>query len=127
MAVPTWIKALLISIWAILLPIHAILGAMITMIILDTILGIWCAIKNKEPVTSSKMRRAVSKTLIYLAAILSGFLCEQYLLSGFIPVTKLLASVIGLVEMKSILENLNILNGSPLFESIVKKLGSKNE
>lgn len=123
-----WIKSLGLSIIAILAPIHAVMLAVLALILLDTITGIWAAIKRDEKVTSAALRRTISKIVIYQIAIVSGFLLQQYIFgSDTIPVVKLIASAIGVVECKSILENANYINQSPLFASIVSKLGSQND
>jgi len=121
------IKALTLSLFAILAPVHAVMGAVGALIAIDLISGLVAARKRGEPVSSGCLRRTVTKAVVYQVAIISGFLLQQFLLSDFIPVAKLIASVIGIVEVKSILENLDEINGSSLFKSIVLKLGSTND
>jgi hypothetical protein len=118
------IKLLLAAI-AVLSPIKTVIIATGVVIILDLISGVVRAVKAKEAIQSSVMRRTVTKFLVYQLAIISGFIIETYLLSG-IPITKLVSSVIGLVEIKSILENLNDIYGQNIFKSILDKLGSDN-
>lgn len=115
------------SMIAILAPIHALMFSVGFLIIADLVTGIWASIKLKRKIKSSVMRRSVSKILVYQLAIISGFLVEQYMLDSYLPVSKIVASVIGLVELKSILENANNILGYPLFKSIVSKLGSEND
>lgn len=112
---------------ALLSPIHALLFSVGFLIIADLITGIWAALKRKEKISSSGMRRTISKIVVYQVAIISGFLIEQYMLESFLPVSKIVASVIGIVELKSILENSNHILGYPLFKSIIQKLGSEND
>lgn len=123
----THIKALAIAILAIFAPIKAVMATVGVLIIADTILGIMAARKRGEKITSSAMRRTVSKAVIYQIALMSGFLCEQYLSGDLIPIVKIIGGVIGMVEMKSILENADEINGSPLFKAIIERLGSKND
>ena len=121
------LKYLALSAWALLIPIHAAMGAAGALILADMILGIWAAKKRGEKITSAAMRRTISKMLIYQSAVITGFICEKYLLSDFIPVSKLVAGAIGVVEMKSILENMDTINGGPIFAAIIKSLGSPND
>lgn len=121
------LKYLALSAWSILVPIHAAMGAAGVLILVDLVLGILAARKRGEKITSAAMRRTISKMLIYQSAVITGFLCEKYLLSNFIPVSKLVAGVIGVVEMQSILENSDTINGGPIFKKVIKLLGSKND
>lgn len=112
---------------SVLAPIHAILITVGILIFVDAITGIWAAIKRLEPISSAALRRTVSKFVIYQTAIITGFLLQKYILDDAIPVTKLVAGVIGLVEFKSVLENANIIMGVNLFKELLKQLGSKND
>lgn len=122
----TWLKVLALSAVAALAPIHAIMISVSVLIGLDTSLGILAARKRKEPITSAELRRTISKLVIYQIAIISAFLVQHFLLSDLLPIVKLAAGAIGLVEIKSILENADEINGSPLFAALVKYLGSQN-
>ena len=122
-----WLKILVIAAFAALAPIHGIMGAAGALIIIDLTVGIMAARKRQEPITSSALRRTVSKIVIYELAIIAGFLLQHYMLSDELAVTKLVASAIGMVEVKSIIENLDAVNGAPLFANILSLLGSDND
>jgi len=122
-----WLKAAAVAVIAILAPIHSVMLTTGILIFADLLLGVIAAYKRKETITSAALRRTVTKILVYQTAIVTGFLCEKFLLSGSIPVVKLAAGAIGLVEVKSIMENLNEINGSPIFNSLLSALGSKND
>lgn len=122
-----WLKALVLASFTALAPIHGVLGATCFLIMADLGLGMWAARKRGEPITSAALRRTVSKLLIYQMAIISAFIVEHFLMADAVPVLKLCSGVIGMVELKSILENANELNGSPLFASILKAIGSDND
>lgn len=123
----TWLKAVAMSLFALLAPIHTVMAVTGAMIVIDLITGVLAARKRQEPITSAALRRTVTKMAVYQTAVITGFLCEHYLLSDSLPIVKLAAAAIGLVEMKSITENLNAINGSPVFSSIITALGSKNQ
>lgn len=122
-----WFHALALNIIALFAPIKPVLLATGVLIFADLILGVMAAKKRGEPITSSALRRTVSKLFIYNVTILSGFLFEKYLMGDLIPAVKLIAGVIGVVELKSILENADDVNGAPIFLSIIKRLGSQND
>ncbi len=123
----SYLKYLIFAAFAALAPIHGVMGATLALIIVDLASGILAARKRKEPITSAALRRTVSKLLIYQSAIISAFLVEHFLMEDSVPALKLCSSVIGMVELKSILENINYLNGSPIFETILKYIGSDND
>lgn len=111
----------------ILAPIKAVLITVGFLIFLDLISGIVAAVKRKESVSSAALRRTISKMIIYQTAVITGFFIEHYLLEGSIPVSKVVAGFIGIVEFKSILENFNTILGTDVFKTLIQKLGSKND
>lgn len=122
-----WSIKIGLTIIAALTPIHAIMITVGVLIFTDLFLGIYAAHKRNEPIKSSAMRRTISKILVYQTVIITGFLCETYLLKGFIPISQIAAAAIGLVEMTSILENANSINGESIFKKLIEKLGSDND
>lgn len=120
-AIKTFLAAL-----AVFAPIQAVVITVGVLIFADLATGIWAAKKRGEVIKSSKMRDSITKLLIYQTVIMTGFLVETFLLDGLLPVVKLAAAVIGMVELKSLLENANSILGRDLFKEILSKLGSKN-
>lgn len=109
-----------------LAPIHSILIVVGVLIMGDMILGIWAAKKRGEKISSARLRDTVSKMFIYHTVLILGFLVEKHLFNDLIPVVKLTASVIGIVEIKSVFENSGTILGRPLFKDIVERLSSKS-
>lgn len=122
-----YIKYLIISAIAVLAPIQAVIIAIVVVVFMDLILGLLAAVKRGDKITSAGLRRTVSKILVYQIAIITGFVCEKYLINSLIPLSSLISGIIGMVEMKSLLEHADELNGSPIFKTLVKKLGSDND
>jgi hypothetical protein len=122
-----WLVATLISTAAIFAPAKALILVTGVLIFADLFTGMLAARKRGEKIQSSALRRTITKCFVYESAILLGFLVETFMLEGFIPVSKIAAGLISVVEMKSILENLDIINGNPIFTSLIKKLGSIND
>lgn len=123
----TWIKAIALSTVAALAPTKPLLIAALTLVVADTLVGLWRAWRAGETITSAGLRRSVAKALVYEVAILSAFVAEKFLLGDLVPASKLVAGAIGAVELRSVLESLNEIAGGSLFSSIVGKLGSKND
>lgn len=122
-----FLKYIFLASFAVLAPIHAIMATVGFLIFADLILGIWAAYSRGEKIRSSAMRRTISKILAYQLTIISGFLIETYLLSGVLQISKIAAGVIGMVELKSIIENADVIYGKPIFKEILSKLGSDND
>jgi hypothetical protein len=122
-----YLSKLLVVIIAALAPIQAVIISVGVLVLADMVTGIWAAYKRGETIKSAGLRRTVSKLLIYQIAIITGFVVEQYLVGGLIPIVKILGGVIGLVELKSILENANTINGSDLFKDLISRIGSQND
>lgn len=122
-----YLEALTLSALAVFAPIQASLLALLVLIFADLVTGLMAAKKQGIPITSSGLRRTISKIFVYETAILMGYLAEHFLLSDFIPITKLITGTITLVELKSLFENLDLISGSQLLKSIIDKLGSKND
>ena len=120
------LKSLMV-IGAVLAPIKMVMITVGFLILADLITGIWAAIKRGEEINSSAMRRTISKMFVYQITVIGGFLLETYILSGSVPVSKIVAGVIGMVEFKSVLENSNVIVGDDVYAIILKKLGSDND
>lgn len=118
-------KGLLVLL-AILAPIKSLIISCGVLIIADMITGMLAAKKRKEKINSADMRRTLSKMLVYQIAIISGFVLEFYMLDKLLPVSKIVSGVIGMVEFKSILENVSTIAGQDILKLVVDKLGSKN-
>ena len=122
-----WSQALLIAGLAALTPIHSMLIVTGVLIFLDLITGVWAALKRNEQIKSAPLRRTVSKLFIYHITIISGYVIQKHMLGDLIPVSNIVAGTIGLVELKSILENGSAILGNNLVKLIIERLGSKND
>lgn len=122
-----FLEALLASIIAVFAPLTMVIVTTGVLVFADLITGILAARKRGEKINSGGLRRTVTKTVIYLSAVCIGFLVETYMIGDFISVSKIISGLIAAVETKSILENLDTLNGSPLFKALIQKLGSIND
>jgi sugar phosphate permease len=122
-----FLEALLATVLAVFAPIKMVIVTTGVLIMADTITGIFAARKRGEKVSSAGLRRTVTKSCVYLSAVCLGFLVETYMIDQFMPISKIISGVISLVELKSILENLDSVHGSSIFKSVIEKLGSVND
>lgn len=123
----SWSYNMLLSVLAVFAPVKALIFSVGFLIFADCFTGVWAAKKRNEKISSAALRRTVSKMVIYQVALLSGFLVEQYMIEGLLPISKLVAGAIGMVELKSVLENSTVITGQDLFKTLIKKLGSQND
>lgn len=116
----------MIAILAVFAPAQPVLITVGFLILSDSITGIWAAKVRGEPITSAKLRNSISKSIIYMIAVLSAFAIETTILSGIIPIMKIVAGMIAMTELISILENGNTIVGGNIFRALIAKLGSEN-
>lgn len=121
-----WLYKGLLVLLAVLAPIKPLIISCIFLIVADLITGIIAAYKRKEKISSAEMGRSITKLVVYQLAIISAFVLEVYMLDNLIPVAKIVGGVIGMVELKSILENVSVIAGEDILKLVMNKLGSKN-
>lgn len=112
-----------VSILAIFAPIEGMLGTVAVLLVSDLILGVWAARHRGEPITSSGLKRTITKLATYEVALMFAFLAEHYLTSA-LPFCKIIGGMISMTEMLSILENLNEITDNQVLKGIVAKLQS---
>lgn len=127
MKVLEFISGLFAALVLLLTPIHPVIISVGVLIFADAFIGIWAAYKRGERISSKRMGDSIVKMLVYQLVLISGYLVQTYLLSDFIPVVKLAAGYIGMVELKSLLENSSTILGRDIFKEIISKLGSKSD
>lgn len=120
------VKACIVLI-AIFSPAKQVLGTVTALIMVDLVTGLWASKKQNIPITSSALGRTIAKSFVYLSAILLAFLVQQYLTTDAIPCMHIVASFIGLTELLSCLENINIIGGGDLLKKVIDTLSSKNK
>jgi phage-related holin len=107
--------------WAFLAPIHTLIMATGALVLFDLVTGIAKAVKAKEKVTSNRMRHTVTKGMMYQIAILAAYMLDVVI--GMEQVAaRVVAGVICMVECKSVLENVNVMTGINMWESVLNAL-----
>jgi hypothetical protein len=92
------------------------------LIFCDFVFGIYRAFKNGEIITSRKMSNTLPKILMYNVVIVALFLSNTYILETGLPLEKIGAGLICLVELRSIDESWNIIFGWSLWDKVAKSL-----
>ena len=120
-------KVWLFASLAVFLPIKELMLTIGFLVSADLIVGIWKAIKTKQRIRSRRMSDTVTKLLLYQLAIMSGFLIETFIINELIPITKLIATVVAIIEFKSIVESIEAVTGKDLWSKIKTIIGRKSE
>jgi phage-related holin len=113
---------LLISAALVLAPIKATLAVTLLLTLADLITGVLAARKRGEAITSAGFKKTVVKILVYECVVILGFLVERFLVGDILPIVKIAGGMVGLTELKSVLENLEDLTGMPLLQALINRL-----
>jgi phage-related holin len=116
---------LILATCAVFVPIKAALAAIVVLTLVDLVSGVVAAIKRKESLTSSGFKRTVIKLLVYLSVACLGYVVETFLTGGLVPLSKIMTGLVGVTELKSILENLEDITGLPLLKMLIDKLSQQ--
>lgn len=119
------LKTLSLALVAVFAPAKAVLITVMVMTMADLVSGLLASKKQQIPITSFGLKRTVLKVLVYEVATLLAFLVGMYLVPEELPIMKMVTGLIGITELKSILENLDIIAGGSFFRSLTDKLQSR--
>lgn len=120
-------KVWLLACLSILLPIKELMLTIGFLVGADLVVGIWKAFKTGQKIRSRRMSDTITKLLLYQIAIISGFLIEKYVITDMIAVSKLIGTVIAIIEFKSIIESIEAVTGTSLWDKIRVIVGRKSE
>ena len=102
-------------------PITAAIIGLTVLIFADVITGCKAAQVRGEEIRSNRMARTVSKIIFYSVAIMLSRLMEVAFID-FMPVAKLTAGYIAIVEFKSNLENIAVITGVDIWKHLMTKI-----
>jgi phage-related holin len=125
------VSAFLLAILAFFAPIKLIVYGIVVLIGFDMLTGIMAHFKTNKlrfkfwradswsHITSSKLGNTISKTLVYMILIISGFLIDTWIITNAtLYFTKLFAGASALRELKSLVENGEKIMGGGLISTI---------
>ncbi len=117
-----WLLALLLYFE----PIKDVYILMIIVVVMDFITGIGASARRKIPRSSSRLKNSVIKCFCYFGAVFVFWQFEIRLgLEHVIGSYKIIAGFIAIVEIISILENMAVITGNPIFLNIVRLIRGK--
>lgn len=114
-----------IALMSVFAPTKAVVLVTLLLVFVDMLTGIIASKHLKKRITSVGFKRTVTKLLMYEITVLLAFLVEVHLTAGLIPMLNIVASVIGLTEFKSIVENLDTINGGSFSRNVINILNER--
>lgn len=102
-------------------PISSFVHIVLILVLIDNITGIWASVKNGEPFTANKLRKTITKFILYSVAIITGYLLQSLVNDGT-AIAKYVAFAIGSVEVVSIYENIARITGLNVFKQLAEYL-----
>lgn len=132
-----YMQYLLASLLLLFVPIHGLLVAVGTAIILDTFTGIFKSIKLEgwKSVRSRRLSHIISKMMLYEICILLLFVMDKFLLNEFIKhafgfefmFTKICAILLIFIELVSVKENIEEALKIDIWKMLKKTLSRAKE
>lgn len=116
--ITTLITSIGISLLAFIAPIQLLILSVGVLVLFDTLCGLYRAYKLEQDITSKKLSHVISKLLLYNVAIISGYIMQLMIGGDLIPVAKIIAVGIGMVELKSISESVDEVTGINIFKFV---------
>jgi len=102
-------------------PITAAMVGLAVLIFADVITGCKAAKVRGEEIRSNRMARTVSKIIFYSIAIILSRVMEVSFME-WLPVAKLTAGYIAIVEFKSNMENIATITGVDIWKHLMSKI-----
>jgi phage-related holin len=113
-------SVLITSIVAWLSPIAPLLIATGFLVSSDLFTGIWAAKKKGQVISSKRMGNSVTKTILYLFAIILGHVMDTNFMN--LGIAKIVSLTICIVEFKSNMENISTITGLNIWKAIKDKI-----
>lgn len=115
-----WIVMLSLLIFNFLVDYKIAFIAVVTCILIDMVVGIWSALKQKKYAKSELMRDTFSKLFTYCGVLVMVIFMEKLVGVDFIVTTDICAAVICATELWSIAGNALIINPKLIFFRLIK-------
>jgi hypothetical protein len=120
-----YLKLIGLGITTFLMPISATLYWTMGIVVVDLITGILVSKKAGIPIQSKGIRNTAIKLCVYLLTLVLARGVEVYLTNGLVPVMNICSTIIGLGELKSVLENFDILASGSLLKLVIRAIQSR--
>jgi phage-related holin len=98
------------TVLAFLAPLQTLGYAIGFFVLTDILTGMWASRKSGQPITSDRLARSVTKSVVYLIAIVVAHVAELYVIPD-VPVLKVVSGIVASTELLSVYENLTRISG----------------
>lgn len=100
-------------------PIYPAMMALTWVLVIDWVTGVWASRRRGERITSKRMSETITKVVLYNLLIITALVVETYL-APELPLIRLAVGFIGMVELKSVAENVTALTGVDFWKALMK-------
>ncbi len=107
-----------------LLPTYEMIGLTFFLLLADMVTGIWKSIKTDVPVTAAKMNITVEKMVAYMIGILCAYGVQHHITNDLVKVMLIFTSVISFKELKSVIENVEVITNTKIWNMIVDQISA---
>ncbi|TFF34378.1 phage holin family protein [Mucilaginibacter psychrotolerans] len=107
-----------------LMPTYELIAVTLLLLLADMGTGIWKSIKTGVPVTAAKIGVTVEKMFAYLIGIICAYLVQHHITNDVVKVMLFFSAIISLKELKSIVENIEVITDTKIWTLLVKQIGS---
>jgi phage-related holin len=121
----TYAMKILAACLAYFAPVAPMVHAVLMMVFIDLITGVWAANSRKEIICSNGLRRTIRKMIGYVILIISGHIVDVTLLSSSLHLASIFAAYIGLTELQSVRENVACITGNDVLQDIWEVIKEK--
>jgi len=121
-----WQTKLIVAVITVMTPIAPVIFTVVGLVIADFVTGVYASVKVNERITSRRMSETVSKLILMSIGIISAYFAETYIIPE-VPLVKVLAGFVALVELQSIFENAFKATGKDVFKNLKEIISRKRE
>lgn len=106
-------------------PMQEVFIVMMIFVGFDLLTGIVASSVKGIPRSSRRARKSIIKLMCYLSAVVLAYLAEKAFDIEWLASHRFIGAFICLVEMVSVLENLAVISGKPIFLKIITIIRGK--
>ncbi|MES2062723.1 MAG: phage holin family protein [Bacteroidota bacterium] len=107
-----------------LMPTYELIAVTLLLLLADMATGIWKSLKTGVPVTAAKIGVTVEKMFAYLIGIICAYLVQHHITNDLVKVMLFFSAIISLKELKSIVENIEVITDTKIWTLLVKQIGN---
>jgi hypothetical protein len=107
-----------------LAPTYELIGLTVFLLCADLLTGIWKSFKTGVPVTAAKIGLSVEKMVAYTFGLICTYAVQHGITNDAIKVMLFYSGIVSLKELKSIIENIEVITGTQIWNVLTKQIGN---